>query len=269
MSYSERIETPHESSDSAHPEPSDEIPSQRESQGDSLLPAEEVRHETSSGKETDSDSDSESDSESVSAGDSVSKSPVESAPPLKESAGLPPQESLPVSQIAQPNAEQASPPHGPISNLPLKENRKQNQASSSKIKNKQSIRKKDKPLKTLRNFGYRPIFRRWYWDEKTSIFPKILNDLGVKKDRKKIVKLLEYAAKVIDRDTDKDNFDYLLKIMYDSYCSEYPEPEKLQPTLKEFDHCLCSWAELVWPKALAIINPGVYIATLPSESDFY
>ena len=83
------------------------------------------------------------------------------------------------------------------------------------------------------------------------------------------MKLLEYAAKVIDRDTDEDNFDYLLKIMYDSYCSEYQEPEKLPPTLKEFDHCLCSWAELVWPKALAIIKPGVYMATLPSESDFY
>ena len=158
---------------------------------------------------------------------------------------LPPQESLSVTQTAQSNAEQASPPHGLISNLPLKENPKQNQASSCEIKKKQSIRKKDKLLKTLRNFRYKPIFRRWYLDEKTSIFPKILNDLGVKKDRKKIVKLLEYAARVIDRDTDEDNFDCLLEMVYDSYWSEYREPEKLPPTLREFDHCLCSWAELV------------------------
>ena len=110
MSYSEQIETPHESSDPAHPEPSDEILSQGETQGDSFPPAEEARHETSSGEETDSDSDSESDSKSISDGDSASKSPVESAPLLKESAGLPRQESLPVTQTAQRNAEQAPPP---------------------------------------------------------------------------------------------------------------------------------------------------------------
>ena len=195
-----------------------------------MLPAEEVRYETSSGEETDSDSDSESGSEATSADDSASESPVESALPLKESAKLPSQESLPVAQTAQPNAEPASPPHESRSNLPLKENPKENQASSSESKNKRSVRKKSKTLKSLRNFPYDPIFKRWYRNENTNIFPGVLDDLGVKKNKTKIVALLAYTVELIDL-KDTDRFTYFLKDNYSLYLHFEHKKKRPSPTL--------------------------------------
>ena len=249
MSYSEQSKTVHESPDPAHPEPSVEIPPQGESQCDSLLPAEEVRHETSSREETDSDSDSESGAESTSSDESASESPVESALPLKESAELPSQKSLPVAQTAQPNTEPASPPHESRSNLPLKENPKENQASSSESKNKRSVRKKSKTLKSLRNFPYDPIFKRWYRNENTNIFPGVLDDLGVKKDKTKIVALLAYAAELIDL-KDTDRFTYILKENYSLYLHFEHNKKRPSPTLEQYEDYLYTWPEKVWSTAL-------------------
>ena len=184
---------------------------------------------------------------------------VQSGPdaPLESSPGLPPRENLPVTQGAHADREQGS--HEPRAVPSSKENQtvKKNIPTNSVQTKKQDGQPK-KPLNSLKNFPFDPIYWSWYCKRKENenIFRRTITDLGLKGDKvniKQLVDILGIAADIIrELFRGEEEFYKNFHQQYNSYFRNTPIDRR--PTIEEFDNYLYSWAKKVWPRALDIIH---------------
>ena len=121
---------------------------------------------------------------------------------------------------------------------------------------KQDVKSK-KPLKSLKDFPFDPIYWSWYGKEKgnDNIFTQTITDLGLKDDKvnlKQLVDILGIAADIIrELPRGEEEFYKNLHKHYNSYFRNTPIDQR--PTTETFDNYLYSWANKVWPRALDII----------------
>ena len=192
--------------------------------------------EDGSGSGSDSGSASESDD-----GDGPASEP-EAGPgtSLENSSELPSRENLSAAMGARGNQGQDSQELRTVS--PSKENKPEN-----KLKPK-------KPLNSMWNFPFDPIFRRWYRDVH-NIFRITIEDLDLKGDQinlKQLVDLLSIAADILNYSpSNKNEFDEILNKEYNRYFDDAPIDKR--PTIEKFDNYLYHWAKKIWPRALDII----------------
>ena len=215
--------------------------------------AEEGSMEDGSGSDSDSGSSSESGDET----EPEVESKIGPDAPSESSPDLPSRENISAVQGAQVNQEQHS--QNPRTASPLKGNQieKKTTPTNSAKTEKQDVKPK-KPLNSLKNLPYDPIYWSWYGKRKENdnIFRKTIRDLGLKGDKvniKQLVDILGIAADIIrELPRGKEEFYKNLHENYNSYFRNTPIDQR--PTIETFDNYLYSWAMKVWPRALDIIR---------------
>ena len=177
---------------------------------------------------------------------------------MREQTSSASQKNLVVTQKAQVNPESTSensPP--PVENPELASNKYTESVLVTRpnVENKTENKSKPKkPLNSMWNFPYDPIFRRWYRDE-PNIFKVTIEDLGLKSDNidlEQLVIPLNIAAEIRNcSPTNKNDFYSILTNQYNIYFEDTPTNQR--PTIEKFDNYLYHWAKKVWPHALDII----------------
>ena len=258
MSLAEQSDATVESAAPVQPESSVKTQPSTESQQTSSPiqeEAEEGDSSTEDGYGSDSDSGSSSESDNENGPELESKSAPDA--PSDSSLDLPSRENLSAVQGAQVNQGQDS--QKPRTASPLKGNQteKKTTPTNSAETEKQDVKPK-KPLNSLKDFPFDPIYWSWYDREKESnnIFRTTIADLGLKGDKvnlKQLVDILGIAADIIrELHRGEEEFYKNLHKHYNSYFRNTPIDQR--PTIETFDNYLYSWAKKVWPHALDIIR---------------
>ena len=207
--------------------------------------------EDGSGSDSDSGSSSESDDENGPELESSAGPDV----PSESSSDLPSPRNLSAARGAQANQRQDFQKPGTVSPLNGNQTEKKTTSTNSATTENQDVKPKKKSFNSLKDFPLDPIYSKWYCDENDNIFRTTIKDLGLKRDKvyiKRLVNLLGSAADIIcELSRGEKEFYKNLHIHYNIYFGNTPNDER--PIIEKFDNCLYDWAVKVWPRALYII----------------
>ena len=108
-------------------------------------------------------------------------------------------------------------------------------------------------MKSLKDFLLEPVYFKWYRDDESIIFRKILNEFGIKNNIDAFVRNLYDAAEVIRHlDQGEKVFYNSLKFSHSHYCKNNANEPQL--SIEIFDDYLYRWAMKVWPRAFDMIH---------------
>ena len=244
MSLAEQSDNTVESAAPVQPESSVKTQLSIESQ-QTFSPIQEGAEEGDSSMGDGSGSDSDSGSSSGSGDESGPEleSRVGPVVPSESSPDLPSRENLSAVQGAQVNQRQDS--QKPTATSPFKGNQteKKTTPTNSAKTEKQNVKPK-KPLNSLKDFPFDPIYWCWYGQvkEDDNIFRKAIVDLGLKGDKvnlKQLVDILGIAADIIrELFRDEEEFRNNLHVRYNRYFRNTPSDQR--PTVEAFDNYLYS-----------------------------
>ena len=202
MSLAEQSGATIESAAPVQPEsPVKTQPSAESQQTSSAIQEGAEQGDSSTEDESGSDSDSGSSSESGDENGPELESKSGPDAPSESSPDLPSREDLSAVQGAQVNLGQDSQKPRTVSPLKGNQTEKKTTPTNSAQTEKQNVKPK-KPLNSLKDFPYNPIYWCWYGKKKENenIFTKTIVDLGLKGDKDnltQLVDLLGIAADII------------------------------------------------------------------------
>ena len=202
MSLAEQSGATIESAAPVQPEsPVKTQPSAESQQTSSAIQEGAEQGDSSTEDESGSDSDSGSSSETGDENGPELESKSGPDAPSESSPDLPSREDLSAVQGAQVNLGQDSEKPRTVSPLKGNQTEKKTTPTNSAQTEKQNVKPK-KPLNSLKDFPYNPIYWCWYGKKKENenIFTKTIVDLGLKGDKDnltQLVDLLGIAADII------------------------------------------------------------------------